>query len=188
MYLACSADGFAPCLEDDSAGEPLEWLGGVNVAGTRATAPRRPLTIEEIKACSSSRRGDRWAWSRRTSARESSVAVGGRGGCWSRVPISGTPLQLGSAAAVGQSAARAHMACLCGVRARTRRRVRRRRPRVLQGLLSSGSHRSAVAETRRSWRRRPARRTPVCSIRSCPCSSRRAVTRSKSSPSAPVRR
>ena len=50
VYLACSADGFAPCLEDDSAGEPLKWLGGVNVAGTRATAPRRPLTIEEIKA------------------------------------------------------------------------------------------------------------------------------------------
>ena len=50
VYLACSADGFAPCLEDDSAGEPLKWLGGVNVAGTRATAPRRPLTLEEIKA------------------------------------------------------------------------------------------------------------------------------------------
>jgi iron complex transport system substrate-binding protein len=50
VYLACSADGFVPCLEDDSAGEPLKWLGGVNVAGTRATAPRRPLSIEEIKA------------------------------------------------------------------------------------------------------------------------------------------
>jgi len=50
VYLACSADGFLPCLEDDSAGEQLKWIGGVNVAGTRATAPRRPLTIEEIKA------------------------------------------------------------------------------------------------------------------------------------------
>ena len=50
VYLACSADGFVPCLEDDSAGEQLKWLGGVNVAGTRATAPRRPLTIDEIKA------------------------------------------------------------------------------------------------------------------------------------------
>jgi iron complex transport system substrate-binding protein len=50
VYLACSADGFVPCLEDDSAGEQLELLGGINVAGTRATAPRRPLTIEEIKA------------------------------------------------------------------------------------------------------------------------------------------
>ena len=50
VYLACSADGFVPCLGDDSAGEPLQWLGGVNVAGTRATAPRRPLTIEEVKA------------------------------------------------------------------------------------------------------------------------------------------
>jgi iron complex transport system substrate-binding protein len=52
VYLACSADGFVPCLEDDSAGEQLRWLGGVNVAGTRATSPRRPLTIDEIKALS----------------------------------------------------------------------------------------------------------------------------------------
>ena len=52
MYLACSADGFVPCLEDDSAGEQLRWLGGINVAGTRATSPRRPLTIDEIKALS----------------------------------------------------------------------------------------------------------------------------------------
>jgi iron complex transport system substrate-binding protein len=50
VYLACSADGFQPCLADQSAGEQLAWLGGVNVAGTRATAPRRPLTIEEITA------------------------------------------------------------------------------------------------------------------------------------------
>jgi iron complex transport system substrate-binding protein len=50
VYVACSADGFVPCLEDDSAGEQLKWLGGVNVAGTRATAPRRPLTIDEIRA------------------------------------------------------------------------------------------------------------------------------------------
>jgi iron complex transport system substrate-binding protein len=50
VYLACSADGFAPCLDDDSSGEQLKWLGGVNVAGTRATAPRRPRTIDEIKA------------------------------------------------------------------------------------------------------------------------------------------
>jgi iron complex transport system substrate-binding protein len=52
VYLACSADGFVPCLEDDSAGEPLRWLGGINVAGTRATAPRRPLTIDEIRSMS----------------------------------------------------------------------------------------------------------------------------------------
>jgi iron complex transport system substrate-binding protein len=50
VYVACSADGFVPCLEDDSAGEQLTWLGGVNVAGTRATAPRRPLTIDEIRS------------------------------------------------------------------------------------------------------------------------------------------
>jgi len=52
VYLACSSDGFVPCLDDDSAGEQLRWLGGMNVAGTRATAPRRPLTIDEIKALS----------------------------------------------------------------------------------------------------------------------------------------
>jgi iron complex transport system substrate-binding protein len=50
VYLACSADGYSPCLEDTSAGEQLHWLGGLNVAGTRATAPRRPLTLDEIKA------------------------------------------------------------------------------------------------------------------------------------------
>ncbi len=48
VYLACSADGFQPCLADQATGEQLQWLGGVNVAGTRATAPRRGLTIEEI--------------------------------------------------------------------------------------------------------------------------------------------
>ena len=50
VYLACSNDGFVPCLEDESAGEQLKWLGGVNVGGTRATSPRRPRTIDEIKA------------------------------------------------------------------------------------------------------------------------------------------
>jgi iron complex transport system substrate-binding protein len=50
VYLACSGDGYQPCLADDSNGEQLAWLGGVNVAGTRASAPRRPLTIDEIKA------------------------------------------------------------------------------------------------------------------------------------------
>jgi iron complex transport system substrate-binding protein len=50
VYVACSADGYVPCLADESGGEQLRWLGGINVAGTRATAPRRPLTIDEIKA------------------------------------------------------------------------------------------------------------------------------------------
>ena len=50
VYLACSNDGYVPCLQDDAAGEQLQWLGGVNVAGRRATAPRRPRTIDEIKA------------------------------------------------------------------------------------------------------------------------------------------
>jgi iron complex transport system substrate-binding protein len=50
VYIACSSDGYVPCLEDDTGGEQLRWLGGRNVAGTRATAPRRPLTIAEIQA------------------------------------------------------------------------------------------------------------------------------------------
>ena len=50
VYLACSADGAQACLADDSAGEQLALLGGVNVAGTRESAPRRPLTIDEIAA------------------------------------------------------------------------------------------------------------------------------------------
>ena len=50
VYLGCSGDGFVPCLEDDAGGEPLQLLGGVNVAGSRASAPRRPRTIEEIVA------------------------------------------------------------------------------------------------------------------------------------------
>jgi iron complex transport system substrate-binding protein len=50
VYLACSADGFVPCYADERSGEQLAWLGGVNAAGGRAAAPRRPLTIDEIKA------------------------------------------------------------------------------------------------------------------------------------------
>jgi iron complex transport system substrate-binding protein len=50
VYVACSTDGFVPCLEGEAGGEQLQWLGGINVAGTRATALRRPRTIEEIKA------------------------------------------------------------------------------------------------------------------------------------------
>ena len=52
VYLACSPDGARPCLADDSAGEQLAVLGAVNVAGTRATAPARPLSVAEIKALS----------------------------------------------------------------------------------------------------------------------------------------
>src|SRR5262245_43906068 len=50
VYMACSADGYAACVEGASAAEQLQWLGGINVAGTRETAPRRALTIDEIKA------------------------------------------------------------------------------------------------------------------------------------------
>jgi iron complex transport system substrate-binding protein len=50
VYLACSADGYLPCRADDSSGEQLQWLGGLNVAGTRAASPGRPRTIDEIVA------------------------------------------------------------------------------------------------------------------------------------------
>ena len=50
VYLACSNDGQIPCFADESAGEQLEWLGGINAAGTRASQPRRALTIAEIAA------------------------------------------------------------------------------------------------------------------------------------------
>ena len=50
VYLACSADGYLPCFANERAGEQLQWLGGINVAGTRGSAPRRPLTIDEIRA------------------------------------------------------------------------------------------------------------------------------------------
>lgn len=49
VYLACSPDGFEPCLSDQPAGEQLQWLGGVNVAGSEASAPLRALTIDEIR-------------------------------------------------------------------------------------------------------------------------------------------
>jgi iron complex transport system substrate-binding protein len=50
VYMSCSNDGQVPCFADESSGEVLEWLGGVNVAGTRAASPRRALTIAEIAA------------------------------------------------------------------------------------------------------------------------------------------
>ena len=53
VYMACSNDGQIPCFEDESSGEVLKWLGGINVAGTRAAAPRRALTIAEIAALES---------------------------------------------------------------------------------------------------------------------------------------
>jgi iron complex transport system substrate-binding protein len=50
VYVACSGDALTPCYEGHSAGETAHWLGAVNVAGPLATAPRRPWTIDEIRA------------------------------------------------------------------------------------------------------------------------------------------
>ena len=49
VYLACSQNGLQPCLEGHSFGETAELLGATNVAGNVATAPRRPLTVAEVR-------------------------------------------------------------------------------------------------------------------------------------------
>jgi iron complex transport system substrate-binding protein len=50
VYLACSQNGLSPCYRGHSAGEAAELLGATNVAGDLADAPRRPLTLDEIRA------------------------------------------------------------------------------------------------------------------------------------------
>jgi iron complex transport system substrate-binding protein len=50
VYLACSQNGTMPCVEGVSSGEAAQWLGAINVAGTTDTAPRRALTVDEIRA------------------------------------------------------------------------------------------------------------------------------------------
>jgi iron complex transport system substrate-binding protein len=49
LYLACSGNGLTPCLAGHSSGEAAALLGAVNVGGTLAEAPRRTLTLEEIR-------------------------------------------------------------------------------------------------------------------------------------------
>lgn len=49
-YIACSADGRIPCLDGDRSGEVAAFLGAINVAGTRDTAPARPVTLDDMKA------------------------------------------------------------------------------------------------------------------------------------------
>jgi iron complex transport system substrate-binding protein len=49
VYLACSQNGLTPCVEGHSFGEAAALLGAVNVGG-KTGDPRRPLTLEEIRA------------------------------------------------------------------------------------------------------------------------------------------
>ena len=49
VYLACSQNGLTPCVEGHSSGEAAALLGAVNVGG-KLGEPRRPLTIDEIRA------------------------------------------------------------------------------------------------------------------------------------------
>jgi iron complex transport system substrate-binding protein len=48
-YLSCSRDGLVPCVQGHAFGEAAELLGAVNTAGTTTTAPKRPLTVQEIR-------------------------------------------------------------------------------------------------------------------------------------------
>lgn len=50
VYLACSQDGLSPCFRGHRAGEALELLGAINVAGNLEDAARRPLTLAQVRA------------------------------------------------------------------------------------------------------------------------------------------
>jgi len=49
VYLSCSRDGLVPCVQGHAFGELAELLGAVNTAGTTASAPKRPLTVQEVR-------------------------------------------------------------------------------------------------------------------------------------------
>src|SRR5215831_18950802 len=49
-YLACSGDNVIPCLSEQRSGEVLDFIGAVNVAGTGASAPMRPVTADDLKS------------------------------------------------------------------------------------------------------------------------------------------
>ena len=49
VYLSCSRDGLVPCVGGHVFGEVAELLGAVNTAGTTATAPKRPFTVQEVR-------------------------------------------------------------------------------------------------------------------------------------------
>jgi iron complex transport system substrate-binding protein len=49
VYLACSRDSLMPCVQGHPNGDAAELLGAINTAGTTTTAPKRPLTVQEIR-------------------------------------------------------------------------------------------------------------------------------------------
>ncbi|HUL82291.1 MAG TPA: hypothetical protein VL131_09115 [Gammaproteobacteria bacterium] len=49
VYMSCSRDGLVPCVQGHAFGEAAELLGATNTAGTTATAPKRPLTVQEVR-------------------------------------------------------------------------------------------------------------------------------------------
>jgi iron complex transport system substrate-binding protein len=49
VYLACSRDSLMPCVQGHPFGEAAELLGAVNTAGSTASAPKRPFTVQEVR-------------------------------------------------------------------------------------------------------------------------------------------
>jgi iron complex transport system substrate-binding protein len=49
VYLACSRDSLVPCVQGHPFGEAVQLLGAINTAGTTETAPKRPLTVQEVR-------------------------------------------------------------------------------------------------------------------------------------------
>jgi len=49
VYLACSRDSLMPCVQGHAFGEAAELLGAQNTAGSAMTAPKRPLTVQEVR-------------------------------------------------------------------------------------------------------------------------------------------
>ena len=146
VYLACSADGFQPCLADQSAGEQLSWLGGVNVAGTRESAPRRPLSLDEIKNLTPQViviNGPPGVSARLRA--ESGVALD-RSGCGrARLRVASPAVFLGCPTSFREPAPWTGLARLRLSRAPVRPRVRERYQGLLPRFLSSRAQRRAVA-------------------------------------------
>jgi iron complex transport system substrate-binding protein len=50
VYIACSQNGLSPCYRAHAASEAAELLGATNAAGRFEDSPRRPLTVDEVRA------------------------------------------------------------------------------------------------------------------------------------------
>ena len=116
VYLACSQNGLSPCFRGHSAGEALELLGAINVAGSIEDAARRPLTLAEVRAfapdviVADEPRRSRDDTRQRRLARH-------RGRRFRQGPRTAHgPVQLGAETAVRQPARRSALARVCAAR------------------------------------------------------------------------